>query len=193
MYCLNILRILPILDPRCFNRPLPRDLETIRLLGISVTDRFNLPCIYHIPSGVVSFENQTDLLRTDNLMPLTATANVIGVYYFKLTGEEPTVGADLLEVISSIAGLGANNLAIATNSMLLDQWADDLLKSFLSDALADYLVDKAFSTQRLEESVGELCPVYSASKANEIDWTYLSTQATYLIHDPELNRQLSID
>ena len=96
---------LPILDD-ALQRPKyaqgPASLDAVRLLRISVTDRCNLRCLYCMPLGGVPFEQQRDLLSVDELVQIAAAARSVGVDHFKVTGGEPTVRADLPDIIRGL-------------------------------------------------------------------------------------------
>ncbi|MEE9211064.1 MAG: GTP 3',8-cyclase MoaA [Phycisphaeraceae bacterium] len=120
---------LPILDTQPVRPDYaqgPRTLAAVQLLRISVTDRCNLRCIYCMPDGGVPFEDQSDLLSADDLTAVAAAAHAIGVEHFKVTGGEPTIRKDVLQIISGIAELGVADLSMTTNAMTLDRLATPL-------------------------------------------------------------------
>ncbi|MCX5662327.1 MAG: GTP 3',8-cyclase MoaA [Planctomycetota bacterium] len=133
--------VLPLFEPGPV-RPAfaqgPRSLSSVRLLRLSVTDRCNLRCVYCMPEDGVDFHKQTDLLSARDIVAVARAAATIGVDHFKLTGGEPTVRADLCEIIEGVAGLTTGRVAeqgagqapvdvsLTTNGMLLDRLARDL-------------------------------------------------------------------
>lgn len=104
----------------------PRRLDAVRLLRLSVTDRCNLRCTYCMPEDGVDFRQQTDLLTADDLLAVAAAAHSVGVNHFKLTGGEPTVRHDLLDITARLAAMGNVDLSLTTNGMLLDRLARPL-------------------------------------------------------------------
>lgn len=120
---------LPILDPHPV-RPAfaqgPRNLAAVKLLRLSVTDRCNLRCLYCMPDDGVGFHDTSDVLTARELITVARAARSIGVEHFKITGGEPTVRRDLLEIIRGLAALEPTDLSLTTNAMLLDRLAQPL-------------------------------------------------------------------
>lgn len=98
----------------------------MRLLRLSVTDRCNLRCVYCMPEDGVDFQRQQDLLAAREIVAVAAAAATVGVDHFKVTGGEPTVRADLCEIIEGLAALAPRDLSLTTNGLLLDRLARDL-------------------------------------------------------------------
>ncbi|MEX0776944.1 MAG: GTP 3',8-cyclase MoaA [Phycisphaeraceae bacterium] len=104
----------------------PRSLAAVKLLRISVTDRCNLRCVYCMPEEGVTFEPQDDLLSADQLIAVAAAARQAGVTHFKITGGEPTIRPDVVDIVRGIAALDPVDLSMTTNGMLLDRLAPAL-------------------------------------------------------------------
>ncbi len=120
---------LPILDEKP-QRPVyaagPRDLAAVKLLRISVTDRCNLRCVYCMPAEGVTFEDQRDLLAAADFLAVARAARSIGVEHFKVTGGEPTVRGDVVEIVAGLAALKPRDLSLTTNGLLLEKLAKPL-------------------------------------------------------------------
>lgn len=121
---------LPILDTSP-QRPTfaqgPRDLAGVRLLRISVTDRCNLRCVYCMPDeGVSWMAPQKDLLTADDIEAVVSAAVRIGIRHVKLTGGEPTIRPDIIEICQRLARLGIGDLSLTTNGLMLDRLAQPL-------------------------------------------------------------------
>ncbi|MCE9591780.1 MAG: GTP 3',8-cyclase MoaA [Planctomycetes bacterium] len=125
---------LPIFDAQPV-RPVfaqgPRSLSAVRLLRLSVTDRCNLRCQYCMPEDGVAFSERADLLSAGDIVAVAAAAASVGVDHFKVTGGEPTVRGDLLDIIAGVAALSPRDLSMTTNGMLLDKLAHDLRRAGL--------------------------------------------------------------
>ncbi len=125
---------LPILDPGP-QRPSyaqgPRSLASVKLLRLSVTDRCNLRCVYCMPEDGVSFYDRKDLLTAEQIIAVAQAARSIGVTHFKLTGGEPTVRADLLQIVQGIKALDPDDLSMTTNGVLLPKLAKPLRQAGL--------------------------------------------------------------
>lgn len=109
----------------------PRSLSAVKLLRISVTDRCNLRCVYCMPAGGVAFEDQRDLLSAADFIAVARAARSIGVDHFKVTGGEPTVRGDVVEIVAGLAALKPRDLSLTTNGLLLERLAPELRRAGL--------------------------------------------------------------
>jgi cyclic pyranopterin phosphate synthase len=99
----------------------------INYLRISLTDRCNLRCQYCMPLHGLSFLQSPDLLTAEEIEKVVRAAAGIGFRKFRLTGGEPTLRPDLVEITRRIAGVsGAHDLGMTTNGMLLERLARPL-------------------------------------------------------------------
>ncbi len=129
---------LPILDDAP-QRPVfaqgPRSLASVRMLRIGVTDRCNLRCVYCMPEEGVDFRAKDELLAPEEISAiaetmLRATSAVgPGLGHLKLTGGEPTVRRDLLEIVRRLRDLGPLDLSLTTNGLQLPRLAAPLRKA----------------------------------------------------------------
>lgn len=104
----------------------PRSLAAVKLLRLSITDRCNLRCVYCMPEDGVDFRKQSDLLSADEIIAVARAAASVGVTHFKITGGEPTVRSDLLDIVRGLAALKPIDLSLTTNGMMLDRLAKPL-------------------------------------------------------------------
>ena len=117
----------PLLDAR--SRPL-RDLR------ISVIDRCNFRCPYCMPierfGGVSAFMPKLDWLSPAEIERLTRIFVAHGVRKIRLTGGEPLLRTELVEIVERIARIpGVEDLALTTNAALLTRHAEALRKAGL--------------------------------------------------------------
>lgn len=123
---------LTILDPTT-QRPRfaqgPRSLSSVKLLRISVTDRCNLRCIYCMPEGGMEFADRDELLQSRDFEAVAATALRLGVESIKLTGGEPTIRGDIVEIAERLKALGPHDLSMTTNGMQLRRLAEPLRRA----------------------------------------------------------------
>lgn len=101
----------------------PCSLASVKLLRISVTDRCNLRCVYCMPEGGVEFSDQDELLQPEDFEAVAAAALSVGVTHLKLTGGEPTVRRDIIDIATRLARLGPQDLSLTTNGMQLARLA----------------------------------------------------------------------
>jgi cyclic pyranopterin phosphate synthase len=96
-------------------------------LRISVTDRCNFRCTYCMPAEGVAWLPRSDLLTFEELTRLLALFVSLGVRSLKVTGGEPTVRADLPNLIRMFREVGPGlDISITTNGLLLDRLAEPL-------------------------------------------------------------------
>lgn len=95
-------------------------------LRISVTDRCNLRCTYCMPEEGMTFLPRSMLLSFDEIVRVASVARALGVSSVRLTGGEPLVRRGLPELVSRLAALGFEDLALTTNGMLLGEQAHAL-------------------------------------------------------------------
>ena len=108
---------------------LPRDRfgREIDYLRISVIDHCNLRCVYCMPLRGLSFIPSPELLTADEIETVARAAVSVGFRKFRLTGGEPTLRPDIVEIVERIASLdGARDVAMTTNAILLPRMARDL-------------------------------------------------------------------
>src|SRR5512138_3286308 len=77
----------------------------ITYLRISVTDRCNLRCVYCLPEAGVQWQPRAHQLSAEEIARLTEAAAQGGVKRVRLTGGEPLVRADILEIVKRIASI----------------------------------------------------------------------------------------
>ena len=109
----------------------PRSLAAVKLLRLSVTDRCNLRCVYCMPAEGVAFDDQADLLSADEIIAVARAARSIGVTHFKVTGGEPTIRHDVIDIVRGLSRLEPHDLSLTTNGLLLDRLAEPLARAGL--------------------------------------------------------------
>jgi cyclic pyranopterin phosphate synthase len=108
---------------------MPRDGfgREIDYLRISLTDHCNLRCVYCMPTSGLSFLPPPDLLTAEEVALVVRVAVGLGFRKFRLTGGEPTLRADLVDIVSRLARTpGLRDLALTTNGVLLARLAPAL-------------------------------------------------------------------
>ncbi len=96
-------------------------------LRISVTDRCNFRCTYCMPAEGLAWLPKSEILTFEELTRLLGLFVRLGVRSVKVTGGEPTVRADLPELIRMFRGVAPDiDLSMTTNGVLLDRLAAPL-------------------------------------------------------------------
>jgi cyclic pyranopterin phosphate synthase len=92
----------------------------IDYLRISVTDRCNERCLYCMPEGYKGWARRPDHLSTDEIVRIVASSTDLGFRKFRLTGGEPLVRSDIVEIARRIWELpGVQALGVSTNGLQL--------------------------------------------------------------------------
>jgi cyclic pyranopterin phosphate synthase len=99
----------------------------IDYLRVSVTDRCNYRCSYCIPEDGVDHMSRADVLTFEEITALVGCFVELGVRRVRLTGGEPTVRRDLVQLARMLRELpGLAELALSTNGHLLAELAAPL-------------------------------------------------------------------
>ncbi len=105
---------------------------SVNYLRISVTDRCNLKCVYCNPLGDCDFIEHKEILTFEEIHRLVGLFVDCGIRKVRLTGGEPLVRKNIIELVRSLAGIaGIEELALTTNGVLLASVADGLKKAGL--------------------------------------------------------------
>ncbi|MBV8136616.1 MAG: GTP 3',8-cyclase MoaA [Deltaproteobacteria bacterium] len=116
-------------------RLMPRDSfnRLIDYLRISVIDRCNMRCVYCMPLNGIRFLPNPDLLTAQEIEMVVRAAVRVGFHKFRLTGGEPTLRSDLVEIVQRVTSVdGVHGLAMTTNAMLLENLAQPLKQAGLT-------------------------------------------------------------
>ncbi|MBK7844414.1 MAG: GTP 3',8-cyclase MoaA [Bdellovibrionales bacterium] len=99
-----------------------------RYLRLSVTDICNFRCTYCLPDGYQkSHEIREDEMTVREIRNLCEGFNLLGFEKIRLTGGEPTLRKDLIEIVSAVSDLSnLKILALSTNGHNLDKLARPL-------------------------------------------------------------------
>ncbi|HVN64065.1 MAG TPA: radical SAM protein, partial [Candidatus Binataceae bacterium] len=114
---------------------MPRDSfnREIDYLRISVIDRCNLRCVYCMPLDGIRFMPATSMLTAPELETVVRAAVNVGFRKFRLTGGEPLLRPDIVEIVERIAGIpGVKGLALTTNAIRLEEFAVALKRAGLA-------------------------------------------------------------
>ena len=108
---------------------MPRDRfgRQINYLRLSLIDHCNLRCVYCMPLRGLSFVPQPELLTAEEIETVVRAAVAVGFHKFRLTGGEPTLRPEIVEITERIAKVpGVEDLAMTTNGILLPRLAKPL-------------------------------------------------------------------
>jgi GTP 3',8-cyclase len=101
--------------------------RNIDYLRISITDRCNERCLYCMPEGYKGWENTRDHLTAEEIIRVVRVAAGIGFRKFRLTGGEPLVRYDILDIVQGIKKIpGVQDIGLSTNGTKLFMLAKPL-------------------------------------------------------------------
>eukprot|EP00877_Chromochloris_zofingiensis_P000611 jgi/Chrzof1/10550/Cz05g03030.t1 len=91
-------------------------------LRISLTERCNLRCQYCMPADGIDLTPHENLMTADELMRLATIFVAAGINKIRLTGGEPTVRKDIVDITSQLGSLpGLQTLAMTSNGIALSR------------------------------------------------------------------------
>jgi cyclic pyranopterin phosphate synthase len=103
----------------------------IQYLRISLTDHCNLRCLYCMPEEMV-FRPSAELMQDDEILTLVRLFVSLGFDKIRLTGGEPTIRLNVVNLVKLIADTpGVNILTMTTNGVRLPRLAQPLAESGL--------------------------------------------------------------
>lgn len=107
-----------------------------RDLRVSLTDHCNLRCTYCMPAEGVPWLAKPDLLTTNELVRVVEIAAGLGVTEVRLTGGEPLIRPDVVDVVARVAAIsgpdGPLEVSMTTNGLGLQRLAVPLREAGLS-------------------------------------------------------------
>ncbi len=105
--------------------------RNIHYLRISLTDHCNLRCVYCMPEQM-TFRPTAEMMQDDEILLLTRLFADLGFDKIRLTGGEPTVRANIVEIVHGIAHApGIRTVSMTTNGVLLSKLAVPLAEAGL--------------------------------------------------------------
>ncbi|HSO27690.1 MAG TPA: GTP 3',8-cyclase MoaA, partial [Anaerolineales bacterium] len=103
----------------------------IHYLRVSLTDHCNLRCVYCMPEDM-TFRPNAELMQDDEVIKLVQLCARLGFDKIRLTGGEPTVRANVVDLVRDIAHTpGIHSLSMTTNGLLLGRLAEPLARAGL--------------------------------------------------------------
>ncbi len=104
----------------------------INYLRVSVTDRCNLRCVYCMPEQGVELINHKEILTFEEIVEIVRTGVEMGIDKVRLTGGEPLVRRGIVSLVRMLSEInGIKDLAMTTNGVFLDKYAESLAKAGL--------------------------------------------------------------
>lgn len=99
----------------------------IDYLRISVIDRCNLRCVYCMPEEGVKSIPHEEILTYGEILRICEIVSELGIKKIKITGGEPLVRKDIVDLIRNIKKIDKiEQVTLTTNGILLHEMIDDL-------------------------------------------------------------------
>jgi GTP 3',8-cyclase len=139
----------------------------INYLRISLTDRCNFRCTYCMPEHGAHFAPRDELLTDEELLRVVRTAAAVGFEKIRLTGGEPSIRRNLVEIVRGIAATpGIREISMTTNALRLAELAQPLKDAGLTrvNISIDSLDPEKF---RLMTRGGDFARVWAGIEAAE--------------------------
>ena len=92
-------------------------------LRITITNRCNVNCLYCHHDGMVTSKQE---MTADELYTICKIAKNIGVQKIRISGGEPLIRKDIVEIIEKIASLDFKDISMTTNGTYLGEYAQGL-------------------------------------------------------------------
>lgn len=133
MSAVAALPILPRITPeRSRSAALDAYGRQMSYLRISLTDRCNFRCVYCMPATGMTFQPRDELLSDDELIRAILVFARAGFTKFRLTGGEPTIRPNLIEIVRRMKAIeGVDEISMTTNALLLGRMARGLREAGL--------------------------------------------------------------
>ncbi|WP_426667313.1 GTP 3',8-cyclase MoaA [Mucilaginibacter sp. McL0603] len=101
----------------------------INYLRLAVTDRCNLRCFYCMPEEGLNWLSRAELMTYEEMLQTCTLLVKMGIDKIRITGGEPFVRKDIMQLLSSLSKLkGLNELTITTNGVLTAPLVPELKK-----------------------------------------------------------------
>lgn len=98
-----------------------------RDIRVSLTDRCNLRCTYCMPHDFAAWMPSEELLTTEELMKVLEIGVSLGIEEVRLTGGEPLLRPDIVDIVARINSLpNPPKLSLTTNGIRLAELAQPL-------------------------------------------------------------------
>jgi len=160
-------------------------------LRISISERCNLRCQYCMPEEGITLTPNSHLLSSDEIIKIAQIFVSEGVKKIRLTGGEPLVRGDVVDIVRRLKLLpGLETVAMTTNGVTLSRKLAALKDAGL-DALnisLDTLVPEKFEFVSRRPKAGHLKVLNSIEKSIEMDFTPVKVNCVVMrgLNDDEI-------
>ena len=163
-----------------------------RDLRISLTDRCSLRCTYCMPEQGNEWLAKTSILTVDEIVEIATVAASLGVTTFRLTGGEPLLRTDIVDVVRRIAAIrgadGPVEVAMTTNGIRLPELLPDLIDAGLArlNISIDTVRRDRFAALTRRDRLDDVLAGIAAAAASPLRPLKLNAVAMRGVNDDEL-------
>lgn len=163
-----------------------------RDLRISLTDRCSLRCTYCMPEQGNEWLARNSILTLDEIEEIALVAASAGVHTFRLTGGEPLLRRDIVDVVRRLAAIvgpeGPVEVAMTTNGIRLPEVLDDLVDAGLArlNISIDTIRRDRFAELTRRDRLPEVLEGIAAAAASPLRPLKLNAVAMRGVNDDEL-------
>ncbi|MFC7430577.1 MULTISPECIES: GTP 3',8-cyclase MoaA [unclassified Agrococcus] len=164
-----------------------------RDLRISLTDRCSLRCTYCMPEQGMEWLARSSILALDEIEHVARVAAASGITTFRLTGGEPLLRQDIVEVVRRLARIvGADgrpvDIAMTTNGIRLAQLLPDLIDAGLRrlNISIDTIDRERFAALTRRDRLDDVLEGIRAAQASGLRPLKLNAVAMRGVNDDEI-------
>jgi cyclic pyranopterin phosphate synthase len=163
-----------------------------RDLRISLTDRCSLRCTYCMPEQGNEWLARTSILSTDEIVEVATVAASLGIRTFRLTGGEPLLRADIVDVVRRVSQIegddGPVEVAMTTNGITLAKHLPALIDAGLTrlNISIDTVDRQRFADLTRRDRIDDVFEGIAAAAASDLRPLKLNTVAMRGVNDDEL-------
>nr|WP_201468605.1 GTP 3',8-cyclase MoaA [Microbacterium hydrocarbonoxydans] len=163
-----------------------------RDLRISLTDRCSLRCTYCMPEQGNEWLARTSILSTDEIVEVAQVAASLGIRTFRLTGGEPLLRADIVDVVRRVSAIegdeGPVEVAMTTNGISLAAKLPALIDAGLTrlNISIDTVDRQRFADLTRRDRIDDVFEGIAAAAASELRPLKLNAVAMRGVNDDEL-------
>lgn len=164
--------------------------RTFPYLRLSLTDVCNFSCSYCLPDGYKKTGCQNFMSR-DEVVRLARAFAALGTWKIRLTGGEPTIRKDFLEIVSAVNAIeGVHRLAFTTNGYKLPERAQEYYDAGLRaiNISVDSLRPEQFKSITGHDRLHEILDGVQASFEAGFESVKLNTVLLKGLNDNELDQ-----
>jgi len=159
----------------------------IHKLRLALLDACNFRCIYCMPQNPKFMPNDR-LLKRDEIFQIASTLVRFGIDEIRLTGGEPTLRSDFLNIVQDLTHLSLSKLGLTTNGLSICDLLPELAQTKLKNI--NFSLDSLNKTgfEKITGSVHFDKVLHSIFKAQELGF-YIKLNVVLMkgINDHELN------